>query len=72
LPNVDAIGFDDSPAAMLISPPLASVRQPVAEIARQVVGLLLAQLHGAGLPDEGVMLRPELVSRGLRGPDPGP
>jgi DNA-binding LacI/PurR family transcriptional regulator len=70
-PNVDVVGFDDSPAAMLMSPPLASVRQPVAEIARQVVSLLLAQLHGAQPPAEGVMLRPELVSRGLRGSDSG-
>ena len=70
-PNVDVVGFDDSPAAMLMSPPMSSVRQPVAEIARQVVDLLLEQLNGADLPAEGVMLRPELVPRGPRRPDTG-
>ncbi|HEY7487529.1 MAG TPA: LacI family DNA-binding transcriptional regulator [Streptosporangiaceae bacterium] len=70
-PNVEVVGFDDSPAAMLMSPPMSSVRQPVQEAAQHVVGLLLNQLHGSGIPGEGVMLRPQLVSRGLSRPDHG-
>lgn len=62
-PNVEVVGFDDSPAAMLMSPPMSSVRQPVTEVARHLVGLLMDQLRGAGVPPEGVMFRPELVPR---------
>jgi DNA-binding LacI/PurR family transcriptional regulator len=63
-PNVEVVGFDDSPAAMLMSPPMSSVRQPVTEVASHLVGLLLDQLHGSGAAREGVMFRPELVARG--------
>lgn len=63
LPNVEVVGFDDSPAATLMSPPMSSVRQPIEEIARNVVDLLLQQLRGSGPPAEGVLLRPALVPR---------
>jgi LacI family transcriptional regulator len=69
-PNVEVIGFDDSAAATLMSPPMSSVRQPIAEVARRVVGSLVDQLQGADDPPEGVMLRPELVIREWRGPEP--
>jgi DNA-binding LacI/PurR family transcriptional regulator len=61
-PNVDVVGFDDAPAALLMSPPISSVRQPLGEVAQSVVALLLEQLEGTGAP-RGVMLRPELVRR---------
>jgi DNA-binding LacI/PurR family transcriptional regulator len=61
--GVEIIGFDDSLAARVASPPISSVRQPLAEVAGRVVGLLLDQLQGARTPTEGVMLRPELVLR---------
>jgi DNA-binding LacI/PurR family transcriptional regulator len=69
-PNVEVVGFDDSAAAMLMSPPMSSVRQPLAEVARRVVALLIEELRGADGPPEGVVLRPELVIREWRGPEP--
>ena len=63
LPKVEVVGFDDSPAATLMSPPMSSIRQPLAQVAHRVVGLLIEQLHGSCSPPEGVMLRPELVAR---------
>jgi DNA-binding LacI/PurR family transcriptional regulator len=69
-PNVDVVGFDDSVSAMLMSPPMSTVRQPLAEIARRLVALLIKQLRGEGDPPEGVMLQPELVTREWRGPEP--
>jgi DNA-binding LacI/PurR family transcriptional regulator len=69
-PNVEVVGFDDSAAAMLMSPPMSSVRQPLTEVARRIVGLLIDQLGGAECPPEGVMLRPDLVIREWRGPEP--
>jgi DNA-binding LacI/PurR family transcriptional regulator len=63
LPNVEVVGFDDSPAATLMSPPMSSVRQPIEEVARRVVDLLMQQLRGSGAPADGVLLRPALVPR---------
>jgi DNA-binding LacI/PurR family transcriptional regulator len=63
LPNVEVVGFDDSPAATLMSPPMSSVRQPVEQVARRVVDLLVARLRGAPPPPDGVLLRPTLVPR---------
>ncbi len=71
LPAVEVIGFDDSPAARVVTPPMSSVRQPLAEVAHGIVGLLLDQLQGPGAPPEGVMLRPELVPREPSVPDDG-
>ena len=62
-PRVEVVGFDDSPAATLLSPPLSSVRQPLPEVAHHVVDLLLHKLRDPGGPPEGVLLRPELVRR---------
>jgi DNA-binding LacI/PurR family transcriptional regulator len=53
-----------------MSPPMSSVRQPLTEVARRIVGLLIDQLGGAECPPEGVMLRPDLVIREWRGPEP--
>jgi LacI family transcriptional regulator len=69
-PNLEVVGFDDSPAVMLMSPPMSSVRQPLDEVARRVVELLIDRLRGGEPPEEGVMLRPDLVMREWRGPEP--
>jgi DNA-binding LacI/PurR family transcriptional regulator len=69
-PNVEVVGFDDSATATLMSPPMSSVRQPLAEVARRVVAALVDELRGADNTPEGVMLRPELVIREWRGPEP--
>lgn len=62
-PRVEVVGFDDSPAATLLSPPLSSVRQPLAEVAHHVIDLLLRRLRDPGAPPDGVLLRPQLVRR---------
>lgn len=55
------IGFDDSPIAPLVSPPLSSVRQPLEEAAQVLVRLLADRIKGGS--HEGILLRPELVLR---------
>lgn len=62
-PIVDVVGFDDAAAALLMSPPISSVRQPLGEVAHGVVALLLEQLERTGAAPRGVMLRPEFVPR---------
>jgi DNA-binding LacI/PurR family transcriptional regulator len=67
-PNADVIGFDDAPAAMLMSPPISSVRQPLHEITRSVVSLLLEQIEDGCATPRSVLLRPELILRGPNRP----
>ncbi len=56
-------GFDDSPSASSVWPGLTSVRQPFEEVARQLVGLLVARLTQPEQEPGTVMLRPQLVVR---------
>lgn len=62
-------GFDDIPTAEYISPPLTTLRQPIAEVAERLVSMLLAQLQGDALEESHYLLQPELIVRSssLRG-----
>jgi DNA-binding LacI/PurR family transcriptional regulator len=55
-------GFDDIPAAALTTPPLTSVRQPIAEVGQVLVDLLVGQIEG-GIEPGHRLLAPELVIR---------
>lgn len=61
--QVDVVGFDDSPVASLLLPPLSSVRQPLEDVARVIVRLLVEQLDRSAQAAEGVLLPPQLVVR---------
>jgi DNA-binding LacI/PurR family transcriptional regulator len=58
-------GFDDTPLAEHIRPRLTTLRQPVWDVGRAVIRLLIAQLHDEDISPEGrqVLLAPELVVR---------
>jgi DNA-binding LacI/PurR family transcriptional regulator len=62
-PEIDVVGFDDSPVASLLLPPLSSVRQPLEDVARAIVRLLVEQLDRNTQAAEGVLLPPQLVVR---------
>ena len=62
--DVAVVGFDDSQVAQVVPPGLTSVRQPLEEVAVEVVRALEGLL---GHPPErlgGVLLTPELIVRG--------
>jgi DNA-binding LacI/PurR family transcriptional regulator len=61
--SVDVVGFDDSPVASLLLPPLSSVRQPLGDVARAIVRLLVEQFDRNTQSAEGVLLPPQLVVR---------
>lgn len=44
--DIAVCGFDDTPSAMLSTPPLTTIRQPVAEMAAVATRLLLPATHG--------------------------
>ena len=62
--DVAVVGFDDSQVAQVVPPGLTSVRQPLEEVAVEIVRALEGLL---GHPPErlgGVLLTPELIVRG--------
>ena len=66
--DIAVTGFDDMPVAHHVKPSLTTVRQPVWEVGRAVIDLLMALLNEhpqSGQPPAGqhVLLSPELVVR---------
>ena len=65
--DVAVTGFDDSPTAALIEPALTSVRQPLEQVAAEVVRVLGDLLPGRPAPHptppSGVLVTPSLVVR---------
>ena len=62
--DVALIGFDDSVIARHTQPPLTSVDQPIDEMGREMVRLLLAKLDGDDREDHEIVLPTRLVIRG--------
>ncbi|MFE2041455.1 LacI family DNA-binding transcriptional regulator [Streptomyces sp. NPDC059477] len=61
--DVAVIGFDDSPTAELLSPTLTSVAQPLEEVGRECVRLLLARIATPDAAPERLLLEPSLIVR---------
>ncbi len=63
--QVSIAGFDDTKMAAYLRPALTTVRQPLEEIGRQAVDLMLAQVAGKGQSDDHthVFVEPQLVIR---------
>ncbi|WP_324613373.1 LacI family DNA-binding transcriptional regulator [Streptomyces sp. SBT349] len=66
--DVSVAGFDDSPAAALVSPSLTSVDQPMAAVGRECVRLLLERIADPGRAAENLLLPPSLVARDSTAP----
>jgi DNA-binding LacI/PurR family transcriptional regulator len=62
--DVALIGFDDSVIATHTEPPLTSVDQPIAEMGREMVRLLLGKIDGTEPGDIEIVLPTRLVIRG--------
>ncbi len=63
--EVGVTGFDDSPLASVVSPALTSIRQPMDQIATELIDILTAPAP-AGSTER--LLQPELVVRGSSAP----
>jgi len=62
--DIGVVGFDDSLAAQVTWPGLSSVRQPLEEVAVEVVRALAGLLSHPPQVGPGVLLRPRLAVRG--------
>ncbi|MFC5218938.1 LacI family DNA-binding transcriptional regulator [Streptomyces coerulescens] len=61
--DVAVIGFDDSPTAELLSPGLSSIAQPLEDVGRECVRLLLTRMASPDAPPERLLLEPSLIVR---------
>jgi DNA-binding LacI/PurR family transcriptional regulator len=61
--DISVIGFDDSQVAQVINPGLTSVRQPLEEVAVEVVRALEGLLGHPPVVPPGVLLTPTLAVR---------
>jgi DNA-binding LacI/PurR family transcriptional regulator len=61
--DVAVVGFDDTPVARAVEPPLTTVRQPIPAMGREMARLLLQQLDEPGLVPSQVIFPTELVVR---------
>jgi DNA-binding LacI/PurR family transcriptional regulator len=62
--EVAVVGFDDSQVAQVVPGGLTSVRQPLEQVAVEIVDRLESRLAFPPVPSEGVLLEPTLVIRG--------
>jgi DNA-binding LacI/PurR family transcriptional regulator len=65
--DVAVTGYDDGPLAPFLNPPLTSIRQPIGDVGRAIVRLLLGELRGEPQAPRGVLLNPRLVVRSSSG-----
>ncbi len=65
--DVSVVGFDDSPLAALIDPPLTTVQVPVRELVRATVNELMDRIAGRPQPQSEVIF-PSLIVRSSTAP----
>ncbi|MBZ4016076.1 LacI family DNA-binding transcriptional regulator [Streptomyces purpurogeneiscleroticus] len=68
--DVSVVGFDDAPAAQLLSPGLTTLRQPMEDVGQMCMQLLLKRITDPSAPAERVLLAPHLVVRDSTAPVP--
>lgn len=61
--DLAVVGFDDAPITGYLRPPLTSLRQPVAEVCEQVLGMLIELVHDQTPKSTQVLLKPKLIVR---------
>jgi DNA-binding LacI/PurR family transcriptional regulator len=61
--DIAVVGYDDLGIAERTAPPLTTVKNPIGDMAREAVRLLLAQLDGSTTIPRRVVFAPELVRR---------
>jgi LacI family transcriptional regulator len=66
--DLSVVGFDDLPVCQWLSPPLTTVRQPLAEMGRTAADMLGTVIEGIQLPSRRVELATELLVRGSTAP----
>jgi DNA-binding LacI/PurR family transcriptional regulator len=64
IPNdLSIVGFDNTILSTIVDPPLTTVAQPIDEMGRQVVDLLIDEIEGKNSTKQRIILPPELIIR---------
>lgn len=66
--QLSVVGFDNTILATIIDPPLTTIGQPIQEIGRQAMDLLVQEIKGEKTARQRIVLMPELVVRGSTAP----
>ncbi len=61
--DIAIAGYDGTEDAEHTQPPLTTLKQPIYDTARRLVGMLLARLAGETLAEPQIILQPELIAR---------
>jgi LacI family transcriptional regulator len=69
--ELSIVGFDDSEISAIVTPALTTVRQPVAEMGRMAVSLLMRILDNQRLEALHIELKTRLIVRGSTARVPG-
>jgi LacI family transcriptional regulator len=65
--DLSVVGFDDTPIASHIWPPLTTVRQPIVEMAEAITSLLIRRLKGEQVEPLGQPFACHVVTRASTG-----
>jgi DNA-binding LacI/PurR family transcriptional regulator len=58
-------GFDDAPMVQYTSPPLTTLRQPIAEIGQRIIAMLMEYINTGNFPNtSNILVAPQLIVRG--------
>lgn len=68
--DLSVVGYDDSPLIAFTDPPLTTLRQSVADMAKAAVRSLLDEIRGFAPPRQHLLYQPELIVRGSTAPAP--
>lgn len=61
--DLSVIGYDNTLLASIIDPPLTTVSQPIAQMGRQVMDLVIQEVRGEKQDKQRIVLMPELIVR---------
>ncbi|MCQ6561978.1 LacI family DNA-binding transcriptional regulator [Paenibacillus mendelii] len=62
--DLSVVGFDNTILASIVEPPLTTVAQPMRDMGRHVIDLLIQEIRGLKNQKQRIILVPELVVRG--------
>ena len=61
--DISVAGFDDSPTAMMIWPQLSTVRQPIDEMYKIAISMLVSQLRNREVASRETKVEYQLIAR---------
>jgi DNA-binding LacI/PurR family transcriptional regulator len=61
--DVSVVAYNDNPVAAYFNPSLSTVRQPMRDVGKVGMQILLRAIGGEGLEQEEFLLRPQLIKR---------